>query len=315
MIEILSPNKYTGRIKPLRIIVEHTMEVEENDPNVAESVARQFQDRGRQASCHVATDTDSDVRVVPDEDTAWAAPGANADGWQHELAGRAGQSAEDWHDEASQKILHRAAKVDAVIAVKFDIPIRHLTDEQIADGVSKGFAGHVDINRVFHASTHWDPGPAFPWDEYLAMVAAEVAALGAAPAAVPAPVHVEPHIDEDGSRGPITIGRWQQVMGTKVDKFISHPESALIKADQRFLNSVVSSGDIQNLTGKPALDVDGDEGPKTIRVRQFWLYNTQAPAVLGRGPRVKDFDGDAGPETTRLHQHALNLATTGSGRY
>ena len=61
--------------------------------------------------------------------------------------------------------------------------------------------------------------------------------------------------------------------------------------------------------------VDGDEGPLTIVVRQFWLYNTQAPAVLGRGPRTSDFDHDAGPETTRLHQHALNLAHTASGRY
>ncbi|WP_165350445.1 hypothetical protein [Xylanimonas protaetiae] len=72
---------------------------------------------------------------------------------------------------------------------------------------------------------------------------------------------------------------------------------------------------IRDLTGRPALDIDGDEGPKTVKVRQFWLYNTQAPAILGRGARVEDFDGEAGPETTNLHQHALNLATARSGRY
>jgi hypothetical protein len=122
-------------------------------------------------------------------------------------------------------------------------------------------------------------------------------------------------IAEDGARGPATIGRWQEVMGTPIDRTISHPRSALIVADQHFLNSVVSTGSIQDLTGKSALDEDGDEGPRTVSVRQFWLYNRQAPTVLGRPAATGDFDGIAGPETTTLHQHALNAASARSGQY
>jgi hypothetical protein len=142
------------------------------------------------------------------------------------------------------------------------------------------------------------------------------AAAGAAPAqpSTSGPV-VEPRIDEDGIRGPVTIGRWQQVMGTPVGKVISTPKSTLIAHDQAFLNSVVGASHIHDLTGKSALVVDGDEGPLTIVVRQFWLYNTQAPAVLGRAARADDFDRVAGPETTRLHQHALNGARSASGKY
>ncbi|MBN9376313.1 MAG: N-acetylmuramoyl-L-alanine amidase [Cellulomonas sp.] len=313
MLTILSPNRYPGRISPVRYVVIHTMEVDENDPNVAEAVARVFATPARQASAHVCVDTDSAVRCVADEDTAWAAPGANAAGLQIELAGRAGQTTADWQDAASQAVLARAAGVCADWVAKFGIPLRHLSVAELAAGTTKGFIGHVDASQAFHASDHWDPGTGFPWDQFLAMVAA---AAGTTPAQPPVPVPaVEPHIDEDGIRGPVTIGRWQQVMGTPVDKTISTPRSTLIEHDQAYLNSVVASSHIQDLTGKPALEVDGDEGPLTIVVRQFWLYNTQAQAVLGRGPRTSDFDRDAGPETTRLHQHALNLAHTASGRY
>jgi hypothetical protein len=312
MLTILSPNRYTGRISPIRYVVIHTMEVDENDPNVAEAVARVFATPARQASAHVCVDTDSAVRCVADEDTAWAAPGANASGLQIELAGRAGQTTADWADTASHAILARAAQVCADWATRWGIPLRHLSVAELAAGTVKGFIGHVDASQAFHQSDHWDPGTGFPWDRFLAMVAA---AAGTTPSAPPAsgPV-VEPHIDEDGIRGPVTIGRWQQVMGTPVDKVISTPKSTLIAHDQAFLNSVVAAATIKTLTGKAALVVDGSEGPLTIKVRQFWLYNTQT-AALGRRARSSDFDGIAGPETTRLHQHALNGARSGSGKY
>lgn len=121
----------------------------------------------------------------------------------------------------------------------------------------------------------------------------------------------------DGSRGPATITTWQTVMGTPPDGVISTPESSVIRADQAFLNANVASGHILALTGKPALDTDGDEGWRTIKVRQFWLFNRLAPQVLGRTirPDLTDITGELNAETTRLHQTALNQATIGSGIY
>lgn len=119
----------------------------------------------------------------------------------------------------------------------------------------------------------------------------------------------------DGVRGPGTVARWQQVMGTEVDGVVSRPASHLIAADQRFLASVVPAEQVATLTGKPGLAADGVEGPATIRVRQAWLFGTHGPAVLGRGAEPTDLDGELGPATTRLLQHALNHAHTGEGRY
>lgn len=127
-------------------------------------------------------------------------------------------------------------------------------------------------------------------------------------------------IAEDGKRGPATISRWQEVMGTMIDGAISKPRAGvdprayLIGRDQAFLNTVVRPDTIRALTGAPTLVVDAIEGKRTIAVRQFYLFNTQS-AALGRAPQATDFDGIAGPITTRLHQHALNAATARSGRY
>lgn len=117
----------------------------------------------------------------------------------------------------------------------------------------------------------------------------------------------------DGVRGPATIARWQEVLGTPIDGRIDRP-STLIRADQAMLNRLLQAGDLRNLVGGP-LAVDGLEGAKTIKARQFWLFNRYGSAVLGRGARLADFDGVNGPVTNRLHQYALNAAKARSGRY
>jgi len=122
-------------------------------------------------------------------------------------------------------------------------------------------------------------------------------------------------IDEDGDRGPQTIARWQEVMGTPIDGVISPRFSALIQADQQMLNAVVAAGHIVDLTGRARLAEDGVEGPRTIRVRQFLLWNRWAPEVFLHGAAIDDFDGISGHDTNKLHQHALNRATARSRRY
>jgi hypothetical protein len=156
-----------------------------------------------------------------------------------------------------------------------------------------------------------------------AQVATAAAALGAgSPPAAPPTTHTGAltadgnlELTLDGVRGPGTVARWQQVMGTDIDGIVSRPASHLIAADQRFLASVVPAEQVAALTGAPELAADGVEGPATIRVRQFWLFHTHGPAVLGRGAEPADLDGEQGPATTRLLQHALNHAHTGEGRY
>lgn len=185
MPTIYSPNKYEGRVAPIRVIVIHTGETGEGN-TAAEGMGDWFSRSTTRASAHVCIDADSEVRCVDDENTAWAAPGANADGLQIELAGRAGQSASDWTDAASKAILERGAQRTAAWCRRWNIPARWLTDAELADGKTKGITTHAQVSRVFKRSDHTDPGANFPKDAFLARVKAILGVPAAKP--VPKPV-------------------------------------------------------------------------------------------------------------------------------
>lgn len=159
---------YEGRERPLRLIVVHTMEAPEG-PNTAENIAEYFASGKVVASAHACVDQDSLVICLPMSDTAFAAPGANADGYQVEHAGYASQDASGWNDAASQSMLRISAAHTREIALAAGIPLRHLTDDELAAGYA-GFVGHDQVSRVYRKSDHWDPGENFPWDQYMALV-------------------------------------------------------------------------------------------------------------------------------------------------
>lgn len=170
-----------GRIRPVRLIVMHSMEAPEKG-DTAENVARWFATRSPETSAHVCVDQNSAVRCVDDNDTAWAAPNANADGLHIEMAGYARQKRADWLDAASMGPIKQAAKVAAAWVKKYNIPIRHLTPAQVRAG-QKGFCAHVDVTKAYPGTgSHTDPGKGFPWDKFLALVKAEVNGKPAKPA-------------------------------------------------------------------------------------------------------------------------------------
>ena len=162
----LTTRRHVGRRAPVSLIAIHTMEAPEA-AQTAENVANYF--KRVDASAHWCVDNDSRVRVVKDEDTAWTLPGANSRSLNIEIAGYAKQDADDWADEYSIDALEIAAVCAAEWCDKYKIPIRKLTDDQIRSG-AKGFVGHVDVNRVYKQSSHWDPGPSFPWSYFLGRV-------------------------------------------------------------------------------------------------------------------------------------------------
>ncbi|MFI0265696.1 peptidoglycan-binding protein [Streptomyces luteogriseus] len=157
-----------GRSVPIRLVVIHDMEAPEKS-TTAEAVARYFAGGTVKASAHICVDNDSAVRCVNDNDRAWHAPGANSDGLGLEIAGYARQSRAEWLDAYSKAALDQAAKVTADWCTKYDIPVRHLTLSEIKAG-KKGIVGHVDVSKAYGQTDHWDPGPNFPWDHFLARV-------------------------------------------------------------------------------------------------------------------------------------------------
>lgn len=161
---------HQGRQKHVRLVVIHATATGESS-GVAEAIQRTWHgDDGRTASAHLIADCDSVVRCVHDDDTAWHAKGANADGIGVEVVGQATQSEAQWLDAFSKAALDRAAKATALECRKFGLPVRRLTVAQVKDGVTKGITCHADVEKAFPSTGHTDPGPHFPWDWFLARV-------------------------------------------------------------------------------------------------------------------------------------------------
>jgi hypothetical protein len=165
---MITPNRRSGRRGSIVFIGMHTMEAPEG-PSTAENVARYFMNPAIQASSHWCVDNNSRVRCVNDGDEAWTMPPVNPNSLNIELAGYASQGSAQWNDAYSRALLDNAAVCAAEWCRKYSIPLRHNSDAQIK-GYTKGFVGHVDVNRVFRSSDHSDPGKSFPWSDFLKMV-------------------------------------------------------------------------------------------------------------------------------------------------
>ncbi|GAA4627259.1 peptidoglycan recognition protein family protein [Cellulomonas oligotrophica] len=261
---IASPNKYAGRIEPVEVIVVHTMEAPET-AQTAENIARYFARPTTRASAHLCVDNDSVVRCVPDADTAWAAPGANANGLQLELAGYARQTPAEWDDAYSRAQLALAASEAAAWARKYGIPVRRLSVAELRAG-AKGFVAHDDVSKAFGKSTHWDPGPHFPWARFLSLVSANLGGPAvAAPAAPAAPAKPAPSgLTVDGKWGPATTRALQARFGTTVDGVISHQWRD------------------RSTTAIPSAQFDTTKrGSQLVRAMQKWLGGLTVDGLLG----------------------------------
>jgi N-acetyl-anhydromuramyl-L-alanine amidase AmpD len=164
--------KYFGvkRTGTVRLAVIHDMEFPEKI-TAAEDVARYFQnpDPGTKPSSHICVDSDSIIQCVKDSFVANAAPGANHDGIQIELAGYGSQTSGQWRDKYSIAMLAVAADAVAQYCLKYDLPAVHLSDAELKAG-KKGIVGHDQVSRVYQKSDHTDPGPNFPWPRFITMV-------------------------------------------------------------------------------------------------------------------------------------------------
>jgi hypothetical protein len=172
----VTPKSWTNANRTsVQLIVIHTTEGHERADS-AEAGAAYDARRTDGTSTHYFHDQNSTVQCVRTEDQAHTARRqGNRRGIQHELCGRAGQGASGWADAASQGTLRQAAKQCARDAKKWDIPVRKLTVSQVASG-QRGFCGHVDITYAFpqDEGSHTDPGPTFPWVQFLDMVREEM---------------------------------------------------------------------------------------------------------------------------------------------
>ena len=118
----------------------------------------------------------------------------------------------------------------------------------------------------------------------------------------------------DGDPGGATYSRFSQVMKVAIKPTKTRDQ---IKGLQRFLNTVVTKKDIQVITGKPQLDVDGYDGWRTWKVFQYWAANVRKDLIkaYANGQSVWQFaDGIPGVRTWKVLQHMLNESYANSGK-
>lgn len=168
-IPFIQAVKFTpGRIKPIQLIVLHDMEAPEKG-GTARNVAHYFATTAP-ASAHFCVDNAEIIQCVHLSDTAWQCKNANANGIGIEHAGYASQSRDQWEDEYSTAMLDLSAQLVAGLCKKYGIPAARavFAGPQNPSVITPGFALHRDV--PLHGS-HTDPGPGFPFDDYLASVA------------------------------------------------------------------------------------------------------------------------------------------------
>ena len=161
--------------KGVDLVVIHSAEIGESLEG-AEALQRAAASDRRTAegapivsSWHYAVDADSYTQSVREEDIAFHAPGVNPRSIGIELSGRARQSAAEWNDDFSRRMLELAASLVARICERWQIPARYVPAKELVDAV-RGITLHRDVSAAFKRSDHWDPGPHFPVDAFIARV-------------------------------------------------------------------------------------------------------------------------------------------------
>jgi N-acetyl-anhydromuramyl-L-alanine amidase AmpD len=167
---VASPNVTPTKGRPIDVVVMHTMEIAERK-DAAEICARWFATRASRVSAHYCVDADSIVQCVRENDIAWHARGGNTTSIGVELAGFARQTRKDWADAYSTAVLGRASSLVADVCRRRRIPVRWLAADDLAAG-RRGITGHADVSAAYGKSDHWDPGPGFPVERFLALVRA-----------------------------------------------------------------------------------------------------------------------------------------------
>lgn len=152
--------------REVRLLVLHTAECGETS-KAAENLASWGTSKDRpKASWHFAVDNDSITQSVELESVAWHAGVVNGYSIGIEQAGRAAQDTSGWSDTYSVKMLENTAKLLAVLAGQYDIPL-DLVTEQLA--TVKGVTTHAAITKHFKVKGgHTDPGKYYPIDLVLA---------------------------------------------------------------------------------------------------------------------------------------------------
>lgn len=187
-MKVITAKHHGGRTNlPITRIVIHATCPDVGYPSAsragrAESTARYFQSTSRPASAHYVCDVATTVQCLAEDTIGYHAP-PNAHSIGIEICADGGSrasfknprhaySGKEWLSPEVWPAVERAATLARQICERHQIPVRRLSAAQVKAGMA-GICGHDNVSAAFHQSDHDDPGPAFPWDQFMAAVQAQ----------------------------------------------------------------------------------------------------------------------------------------------
>lgn len=181
--EFIQARNYTAHTRKVprvvKWIVIHAMQSAER-PGTARAVALWFAGKtaspAPKASAHYNVDSTVIIQCVREVDVAWGVNGSNSSTIHVEHAGMSEQTAAAWADVYSTSMLKLSARLVAEIVARHGIPPVFCDAQRLKEGLP-GITGHVHMRDAFGKTTHWDPGPNFPWGDYMAAVRREHASI------------------------------------------------------------------------------------------------------------------------------------------
>ena len=206
----------------------------------------------------------------------------------------------DWSAVASQYPLWYAGGPDySDYGASYSDPVvpsvsywgQPLIHQYTEDGRLPGYSGTLDLNRLRDRAA---------WDRM---------AGGGASASAPSQPSGEAQLTVDGEYGAATIGRLKSVMGA-----VGYDEVYAVANLRRFLNKVVPSPAIRQLTGMAKLPEDRGWDAPMVKVFQYLVLAWNKPGVPAGWSFGDWVDGDFGEATVKALQMALNASKTNSFR-
>src|SRR5262245_49151223 len=153
--------------KPISRVVIHCT-VSPCEVGGAKNICAYFRSPGSSGSAHYIVDPGMSVQSAYDSVICWHAP-PNTHSIGIELCDPMKGSGARWDDAEHRKMLQRAADLTAGLCLAYDVPIRKIGPKGLRAG-HDGICGHVDVSAAWYQSSHYDPGTAFPWPRFMALV-------------------------------------------------------------------------------------------------------------------------------------------------
>lgn len=166
-----------GNTPPSRVVIHATCPnigyPMASGPGAARSTARYFQSATAGGSAHYVCDGGEEQHCVPEDIIAWHAP-PNPHSIGIEICAEGGEypksyTRAQWLSDAVWPGVLRAAARTRELCLRYSLPQVKLNSADLLAG-RKGICGHADVSHAYAQSSHTDPGPAFPWVEFMSAV-------------------------------------------------------------------------------------------------------------------------------------------------